>query len=68
MENAFVPFSTSPRACIGRNLTGTEMTVFLGNWFHRYELVVERPHSKVLSKAAYYRRFPAYAVGLHGWY
>lgn len=37
MQKAFAPFSIGSRACLGRNLAFMEMTIFLGNLFHRYQ-------------------------------
>ncbi|KAI0086953.1 cytochrome P450 monooxygenase pc-bph [Irpex rosettiformis] len=56
MQKAFAPFSIGPRACLGRNLATMEMTVFLGNLFHRYELVAEGPNSELNVSDAFLRK------------
>lgn len=39
----FVPFSSGPRACIGRNLTYLEQTIMLASIVHRYEFALPHP-------------------------
>ncbi|KAH8824004.1 cytochrome P450 [Flagelloscypha sp. PMI_526] len=41
-ESAFRPFSLGPRACIGRNLAMLEMSIIMGNLFHRYDFVLDQ--------------------------
>lgn len=47
MMKAFIPFSTGPRACIGRNLAKTELLNFIATVFWRYDVVLEEPEKKV---------------------
>ena len=39
---AFVPFSTGPRACVGRNVAEMELTCIVGAVFRNFEFVVEQ--------------------------
>ncbi|KAK7896930.1 hypothetical protein LTR67_004818 [Exophiala xenobiotica] len=41
MQQAYVPFSTGPRACLGRNLATTEQHIVLATLFHRYDFELE---------------------------
>lgn len=41
MLQAYVPFSTGPRSCLGRNLATTEQHIVLATLFHRYDFELE---------------------------
>ncbi|KAL1411303.1 hypothetical protein Q8F55_002254 [Vanrija albida] len=40
-NNAFMPFSTGPRGCIGRNVAEMELKLMLAAWARRYTPVIE---------------------------
>jgi cytochrome P450 len=44
MQTAFIPFSTGPRSCLGRNLAIMEQQVVLASVFHRYEVRLQDPN------------------------
>lgn len=37
-RNAFIPFSTGPRACVGRNVAEMEMKMIAATWARRYRV------------------------------
>ncbi|KAK1637993.1 cytochrome P450 [Colletotrichum phormii] len=37
-KNAFIPFSTGPRACVGRNVAEIEMKLIVATWARRYKV------------------------------
>ncbi|KAI2779263.1 putative benzoate 4-monooxygenase cytochrome P450 [Daldinia loculata] len=37
-KNAFIPFSTGPRACVGRNVAEMEMKMIVATWARRYNV------------------------------
>ncbi|KAI1471120.1 putative benzoate 4-monooxygenase cytochrome P450 [Daldinia caldariorum] len=37
-KNAFIPFSTGPRACVGRNVAEMEMKMIVATWARRYSV------------------------------
>jgi benzoate 4-monooxygenase len=39
---AFIPFSTSPRACVGRNLAEMQLTCIVGTMFRNFEFRMEQ--------------------------
>jgi benzoate 4-monooxygenase len=41
---AFIPFSTGPRACVGRNVAEMELTNIVGAVFRNFEFVIEQQH------------------------
>lgn len=41
---AFIPFSTGPRACVGRNVAEMELTCIVGTVFRNFEFVLEQDH------------------------
>lgn len=41
---AFIPFSTGPRACVGRNVAEMELTNIVGAVFRNFEFVIEQDH------------------------
>jgi benzoate 4-monooxygenase len=41
---AFIPFSTGPRACVGRNVAEMELTCIVGAVFRNFEFVIEQEH------------------------
>lgn len=40
MRHLFIPFSTGPRSCLGRNLATTEQQIVLATLLHRYDIVL----------------------------
>lgn len=42
---AFIPFSTGPRACVGRNVAEMELTCIVGTVFRNFEFVLEQEHA-----------------------
>ncbi len=47
IQKTFNPFSTGPRACIGRNLAFLELQIIIGSIMRRYDLVLEDEGQKV---------------------
>ncbi|KAI0384769.1 cytochrome P450 [Hypomontagnella monticulosa] len=41
-RNAFIPFSTGPRACVGRNVAEMEMKMIAATWARRYEVFLRQ--------------------------
>ncbi|KAI0181659.1 cytochrome P450 [Hypoxylon sp. FL1284] len=41
-RNAFIPFSTGPRACVGRNVAEMEMKMIAATWARRYDVVLRQ--------------------------
>ncbi|OTA57976.1 benzoate 4-monooxygenase [Hypoxylon sp. EC38] len=41
-RNAFVPFSTGPRACVGRNVAEMEMKMIAATWARRYDVFLRQ--------------------------
>ncbi|KAI1370321.1 putative benzoate 4-monooxygenase cytochrome P450 [Hypoxylon crocopeplum] len=37
-RNAFIPFSTGPRACVGRNVAEMEMKMIVATWARRFDV------------------------------
>ncbi|KAI0696280.1 cytochrome P450 monooxygenase pc-bph [Cytidiella melzeri] len=64
MQKAFAPFSIGPRACVGRNLASMEMTIFLGNLFHRYQFSVIAPDYELSIHDAFLRKPTDSIVGI----
>ncbi|KAK8129840.1 hypothetical protein PG999_002220 [Apiospora kogelbergensis] len=42
MRNAFIPFSSGPRACVGRNVAEMEMKMIAATWARRYDVVLRQ--------------------------
>ncbi|KAH8690621.1 putative cytochrome P450 benzoate 4-monooxygenase [Talaromyces proteolyticus] len=42
---AFIPFSTGPRSCVGRNVAEMELTNIVGTVFRNFEFVIEQKHA-----------------------
>ena len=42
-KSAFIPFSTGPRACVGRNVAEMELAIMVSTIFKNYEFVLEGP-------------------------
>ncbi|TQN72612.1 Benzoate 4-monooxygenase [Colletotrichum shisoi] len=45
-KNAFIPFSTGPRACVGRNVAEMEMKLIVATWARRYRVELRQHHMK----------------------
>lgn len=43
-KNAFIPFSTGPRACVGRNVAEMEMKLIVATWARRYHVYLRQEH------------------------
>ncbi|GKT52140.1 benzoate 4-monooxygenase [Colletotrichum spaethianum] len=43
-KNAFIPFSTGPRACVGRNVAEMEMKLIVSTWARRYRVELRQDH------------------------
>lgn len=43
-KNAFIPFSTGPRACVGRNVAEMEMKLIVATWARRYNVVLKQDY------------------------
>ncbi|CAI6100942.1 unnamed protein product [Clonostachys chloroleuca] len=41
-KNAFIPFSTGPRACLGRNLVEMELKILAATWAKRYDVCMRQ--------------------------
>ncbi|KAI1780814.1 cytochrome P450 [Hypoxylon cercidicola] len=41
-RNAFIPFSTGPRACVGRNVAEMEMKMIAATWARRYDVFLRQ--------------------------
>lgn len=41
-KNAFIPFSTGPRACVGRNVAEMEMKLIVATWVRRYDVFLRQ--------------------------
>ncbi|KAI1389086.1 cytochrome P450 [Hypoxylon trugodes] len=41
-KNAFIPFSTGPRACVGRNVAEMEMKMIAATWARRYDVFLRQ--------------------------
>ncbi|KAF8747354.1 Cytochrome P450 monooxygenase, partial [Rhizoctonia solani] len=49
LNKYYVPFSTGPRACIGRNLANMNLLLVSAAFFSRYDVQLPTPTTKVLS-------------------
>lgn len=43
-KNAFIPFSTGPRACVGRNVAEMEMKLIVATWARRYNVFLRQEY------------------------
>ncbi|KAK2015018.1 cytochrome P450 [Colletotrichum eremochloae] len=43
-KNAFIPFSTGPRACVGRNVAEMEMKLIVSTWARRYRVELRQDY------------------------
>ncbi|KAF8676869.1 Cytochrome P450 monooxygenase [Rhizoctonia solani] len=50
-----VPFSTGPRACVGRNLANMNMILISAAFFHRYDVQLATPTTKFEVKEGFIR-------------
>ncbi|KAF8704735.1 Cytochrome P450 monooxygenase, partial [Rhizoctonia solani] len=55
LSKYFVPFSTGPRACIGRNLANMNMLLISAAFFHRYDVELANPDAKLEVADAFVR-------------
>lgn len=46
-EKAFIPFSSGPRACLGRNLTEMDLRLITAAWARRYDFVLRKDEMEV---------------------
>ncbi|CAE6406275.1 unnamed protein product [Rhizoctonia solani] len=47
LNKYFVPFSTGSRACVGRNLANMNMLLISATFFHRYDVQLASPSTKL---------------------
>ncbi|EUC56911.1 cytochrome P450 family monooxygenase, partial [Rhizoctonia solani AG-3 Rhs1AP] len=47
LNKYFVPFSTGSRACVGRNLANMNMLLVAATFFHRYDVQLASPSTKL---------------------
>ncbi|ROW01955.1 hypothetical protein VMCG_05598 [Cytospora schulzeri] len=43
-KNAFIPFSSGPRACVGRNVAEMEMKLIVATWARRYNVFLRQDY------------------------
>lgn len=60
---AFIPFSTGPRACVGRNVAEMELTCIVGTVFRNFEFVLEQEHA-METREGFLRKPLELAVGI----
>lgn len=62
---AFVPFSTGPRACVGRNLAEMELLVIFGTVLRGFEFVADRRELRELrTREGFLRKPLGFTVGV----
>ncbi|EKM55699.1 uncharacterized protein PHACADRAFT_256510 [Phanerochaete carnosa HHB-10118-sp] len=64
MLKYFAPFSTGPRACVGRNLATMEMTICIATIFHRYRVVLASPDQQLECHEGLVRKPNSVPVGM----
>ncbi|KAG8696732.1 hypothetical protein FRC11_000532, partial [Ceratobasidium sp. 423] len=47
LNKYYVPFSTGPRACVGRNLANMNLLLVAAAFFHRYDVQLASPSTKL---------------------
>ncbi|OTB01148.1 hypothetical protein M426DRAFT_25861 [Hypoxylon sp. CI-4A] len=61
-RNAFIPFSTGPRACVGRNVAEMEMKMIVATWARRYDVFLCQ--DEMLTREGFLRKPLALEIGL----
>ncbi|KAJ7258960.1 cytochrome P450 [Mycena rebaudengoi] len=56
MHKTFNPFSVGPRACVGRNLAGLELMLFVATLFRRYHFVLAEPEKPMETREGFIRK------------
>lgn len=62
-KNAFIPFSTGPRACVGRNVAEMELTLIVATVFRRYEFEL-RQKEEMKTREGFLRKPMGLRVGM----
>lgn len=60
---AFIPFSTGPRACVGRNVAEMELTCTVGTVFRNFDFIMEQKH-EMQTREGFLRKPLGLAVGI----
>jgi len=63
-SDSFIPFSVSPRDCLGRNLAMMEMRITLVALFYHFKVTPENP-DLVYNGFQTFTLFPEHGVGVH---
>lgn len=61
-KNAFIPFSTGPRACVGRNVAEMEMKLIAATWARRYDVYLRQDH--MLTREGFLRKPLGLEIGI----
>lgn len=61
-KNAFIPFSTGPRACVGQNVAQMELALIVATVFRRYEFELRQGEMK--TREGFLRKPEALLVGM----
>ncbi|KAJ7898594.1 cytochrome P450 monooxygenase [Mycena olivaceomarginata] len=64
MHKAFNPFSTGPRACVGRNLAALELSLIIATLLRRYHFVLAEPEKPIETREGFIRRSVGCNVGI----
>ncbi|KAJ7728145.1 cytochrome P450 monooxygenase [Mycena maculata] len=64
MHRTFNPFSTGPRACVGRNLAALQLQVIVASVLRRFEFVLERPGEPLPTREGFLRKPLRCVVGI----
>ncbi|KII96069.1 hypothetical protein PLICRDRAFT_96318 [Plicaturopsis crispa FD-325 SS-3] len=64
MSKAYNPFSTGPRACLGRNLAVMELQILLAVIFWRFDMVLEAPEMPLKTREGFLRKPYGCMVGI----
>jgi len=64
IQKTFNPFSTGPRACVGRNLAFLELQIIIASIMRRYNIVLEKADQKLETREGFLRKPLACRVGI----
>ncbi|TFK73345.1 cytochrome P450 monooxygenase [Pluteus cervinus] len=64
MQKTFNPFSTGPRACVGRNLAYMELQIIVASILRRYDFVLEHPDHPLETREGFLRKPLGCKVGI----
>ncbi|KAJ7681316.1 cytochrome P450 monooxygenase [Mycena olivaceomarginata] len=64
MHKAFNPFSSGPRACVGRNLAALELSLIIATLLRRYHFVLAEPEKPLETREAFIRKPVRCNVGI----